>query len=97
MGQVKVTTATVRKKNTSKPQPKVQARRVVVNNQVKKLHTAAASSKRSSSPSRSVSKSKVTASSKTVSRSTLELLQNLCLDLRKLHVLVGKYDKRLLS
>ena len=47
MGQVKVTTATVRKKEpVSKPQPKVEARRVVVNNQVQRLHTAAASSNR---------------------------------------------------
>lgn len=50
MGQVKVETVTVRKKEpVSKPQPKIEARRVVVNNQVKKLHTAAAKVSKTSS------------------------------------------------
>lgn len=50
MGQVKVETVSVRKKGpVSKPQPKIEARRVVVNNQVKKLHTAAAKASNTSS------------------------------------------------
>ena len=69
MGQVKVETVSVRKKGpVSKPQPKIEARRVVVNNQVKKLHTAAAASNRSnvsSSVTKQIVKPKQTAKATT--------------------------------
>ena len=82
MGQIKVTTATVRKKNPSKAQPKIEARRVIVNNQVQKLHTAAAASKRPAtthSAPKQVSRSKTTrtASKQAVKRlSTARSKQN---------------------
>lgn len=45
MGSVNVRTTTIRKKNPSKPQRKIEARRVVINNQIRRL-SASASSKR---------------------------------------------------
>lgn len=72
MGQVKVETVTVRKTEpVSKPQPRIEARRVVVNNQVQRLHSAAASSNRSNvtrSTSRTTQVTK--SSSSAVSKST---------------------------
>lgn len=38
MGQVKVLTTTIRKKNPAKPQKKIQVRRTVINNQVQRLN-----------------------------------------------------------
>lgn len=70
MGQVKVETVSVRKKGpVSKPQPKIEARRVVVNNQVKKLHTAVASNRSnvSSSVTKQTVKPKQTAKATTKS------------------------------
>ena len=40
MSSVKVKTTTVRKKNPSKPQKKIEARRAVINNQVARLNAA---------------------------------------------------------
>ena len=41
MGQIKVRTTTIRKKNPSKPQKKIQMRKTVINNQIHRLNTAA--------------------------------------------------------
>lgn len=41
MGQIKVKTTTIRKKNPSKPQKKIQMRKTVINNQIQRLSTAA--------------------------------------------------------
>lgn len=38
MGQVKVRTTTIRKKNPDKPQKKIQARKAVINNQIQRLN-----------------------------------------------------------
>lgn len=38
MAQVKVRTVTIRKRNASQPQKKIQARRTVINNQVMRLN-----------------------------------------------------------
>lgn len=46
MGQIKSKTVTVRRKNTSSPQRKIQARRVVVNAQVQRLNRDAAKKRR---------------------------------------------------
>lgn len=41
MGQVNVRTTTIRRKNPSKPQKKIQARKVVINNQIQRFNKAA--------------------------------------------------------
>ena len=46
MGQIKSRTITIRKKNPSKPQKKIQARRVVINNQVQRLNRDASRRRR---------------------------------------------------
>lgn len=38
MGQVRVRTTTIRKKNPSKPQKKIELRRVVINNQIQRFN-----------------------------------------------------------
>ena len=42
MGQTRVKTTTVRKKNPSKPQKKIEFRKVTINNQVQRLNNDAA-------------------------------------------------------
>ena len=46
MGQIKSRTVTIRKKNPSKPQKKIQVRRVVINNQMQKLNQDAVKRRR---------------------------------------------------
>ena len=46
MGQINSKTVTIRKKSPSKPQKKIQMRRVVINNQVAKLNNDAANKRR---------------------------------------------------
>lgn len=38
MGRVRVRTTTIRKKNPSKPQKKIELRRVVINNQIQRFN-----------------------------------------------------------
>lgn len=40
MAQIKVRTTTVRKKNPSKPQRKIQVRKTVINNQMARLNAS---------------------------------------------------------
>ena len=46
MGQIKVKTTTIRNKNPSRSQNKIQVRRTVINNQVTRLNKAANNKKR---------------------------------------------------
>lgn len=46
MGQINVGTTTVRKKNPSKPQKRIEVRKVVINNQMQRLHRDAKDKKR---------------------------------------------------
>ena len=55
MGQVNVETVAIRKKKSTTPQPKIEARRVVINDQVQKLHTAAKASSSTYTPPKSKS------------------------------------------
>lgn len=46
MGHVRVRTVTIRKKNPTKPQRKIEFRRVTINNQIQKLNKDAASKRK---------------------------------------------------
>ena len=41
MGHINVNTTTIRKKNPVKPQKKIQMRKVVINNQIRRFNNAA--------------------------------------------------------
>ena len=46
MGQINSRTVTIRKKNPSRPQKKIQARKVVINNQMMRLNHDATKKRR---------------------------------------------------
>lgn len=46
MGQTNVKTTTIRKKNPSKPQKKIEFRKVTINNQIQKLNKDAVARRR---------------------------------------------------
>lgn len=41
MGQIKVKNTVIRKKNPTKPQKRIELRKVVINNQIQRLNSAA--------------------------------------------------------
>lgn len=49
MGQIKVQTTTIRKKAPSKPQKKIEVRKVVINKQIKRFNKDAAEKKQNAS------------------------------------------------
>lgn len=46
MGQIKVHQTTIRKKNPSKPQKRIEARKTTINNQIMRLNKDAASKRK---------------------------------------------------